>query len=151
MKFNFKIKKPEIEKKIKKTKKKPKKENKKKIEPLIKTRRQALKEEQRIKKEKEEEPPIIEEVNINKNKKENEENEENEVFSILDNDDKIDFSKIKGDTYLLSKEKVINKIIFKKIPNFKTVINYKYAFDSFWAGKLLDLKDEHILQKYEFQ
>ena len=45
----------------------------------------------------------------------------------------------------------MNINILKKIPNFKGVINFKYAFDSFWAGKLLDLKDKHILKKYEFE
>ena len=93
----------------------------------------------------------------NKNNKfqSNKKKEKNEVYNIPDkdsnNEEKIDFSKIKGDTYLLSKDKVMNTNILKKIPNFKGVINFKYAFDSFWAGKLLDLKDKHILKKYEFE
>ena len=102
---------------------------------------------------------IEEKIQKEKNNKNNKfqsikKNEQTEVYNIPDKDlnkeEKIDFSKIKGDTYLLSKDKVMNTIIFKKIPNFKGVINYKYAFDSFWAGRLLDLKDEHILKKYEF-
>ena len=102
---------------------------------------------------------IEEKIQKEKNNKNNKfqsikKNEQTEVYNIPDKDlnkeEKRDFSKIKGDTYLLSKDKVMNTIIFKKIPNFKGVINYKYAFDSFWAGRLLDLKDEHILKKYEF-
>ena len=58
---------------------------------------------------------------------------------------------IKGDTYLISKEKVIiNRGLIKNIPHFKDVISYKYVFDSFWAGKLLNLHDNKILEKYHF-
>ena len=159
MKFNFKVKKDQIEEKIK---------NNNKYEGIIKTRNQILKNEEILNKKdknnknvkekiknknltKKEKKELIEEKQIKNNKKKN---NENEILNIIDKDlkkeEKIDFSKIKGDTYLLSKEKVTNINVFKKIPNFKGVINYKYAFDSFWAGKLLDLKDEHILKKYEF-
>ena len=162
MKFNFKVKKDQIEEKIKKIK------NNNKYEGIIKTRNQILKNEEILNKKdknnknvkekiknknltKKEKKELIEEKSIKNNKKKN---NENEILNIVDKDlkkeEKIDFSKIKGDTYLLSKEKVTNINVFKKIPNFKGVINYKYAFDSFWAGKLLDLKDEHILKKYEF-
>ena len=165
IKFNFKVKKAEIEEKIKKLKKIKNNKNNK-FESIIKTRNQTLKTEEnkggtkngkknkngtniQIKKEKTE---IIEEIEINNN---DNKNNENEVFSIVDKDlnkeEKVDLSKIKGDTYLLSKEKVTNVNIFKIIPNFKGVINYIYAFDSFWAGKLLELKNEKILKKYEFK
>ena len=163
IKFNFKVKKAQIEEKIKKIKDNKNSKNIKnnKFESIIKTRNQTKKTEEKnhkdndkdqnikIKKEKTE---TIEEIEI---KSKNKKIDENEVLSILDNDlskeEKIDFSKIKGDTYLLSKEKITNEKIFKKIPNFKGILNYKYAFDSFWAGKLLDLKNEHILKKYEFK
>ena len=160
MKFNFKEKKVQIEEKIKNIKNN-------KYEGIIKTRNQILKNEEILNKknknnknEKSKNKNEIKKENIKikediskKNKKKK--NNENEILNIVDKDlkkeEKIDFSKIKGDTYLLSKEKVTNLNISKKIPNFKGIINYKYAFDSFWAGKLLDLKDEHILKKYEFK
>ena len=164
MKFNFKVKKDQIEEKIKKIKNN-------KYEGIIKTRNQILKNEEILNKKdknnknvkekiknknltKKEKKELIEEKSIKQIKNNKKKNNENEILNIIDKDlkkeEKIDFSKIKGDTYLLSKEKVTNINVFKKIPNFKGVINYKYAFDSFWAGKLLDLKDEHILKKYEF-
>ena len=167
IKFNFKVKKAQIEEKIKKIKDNKNSKNNK-FESIIKTRNQTLKTEEKFKKNnltkngknknnikninKNGKLDIIEEIPLKsiKNK-----DSETEVLSIVDKDlskeEKIDFSKIKGDTYLLSKEKVNNINLLNKIPNFKGVINYKYAFDSFWAGKLLDLKDEHILKKYEFK
>jgi len=159
MKFNFKIKKAQLEEQLKRLKNL--KNNK--FESVIKTRNQTLKTEEKINKNQNKKENNNKKINKKENKekiketkksKDNNKNEENEVFNITDKDiskeEKIDFSKIKGDTYLLSKEKVINKIMFTKIPNFKAVIDYKYSFDSFWAGKLLDLKDENILKKYQF-
>ena len=166
MKFNFKVKKAQIEEKIIKIKKNKNSKNNK-FESIIKTRNQILKKEENLNKKnninkndkdirkkninKKENLETIEEISKKNNKNIN---NENEVLNIVDKDlskeEKIDYSKIKGDTYLLSKEKVNNINMFKKIPNFKGVINYKYSFDSFWAGKLLDLKDENILKKYEF-
>lgn len=155
MKFNFKIKKAQIEEKIQKVK-----NNKNhKFQSLIKTRNQVIKTDEKINKNKKgnenkniENIEIIDEIQIKKEKKED---EQNEVLKIEDKDlnkeEKIDFTKIKGDTYLLSKDKVSNTNILKAIPNFKGVINFKYSFDSFWAGKLLDLKDEFILKKYSFE
>ena len=156
IKFNFKIKKAQIEEKIQKENNN--KNNK--FQSIIKTRNQVLKTEEIFNKNKKENKnkkkldkiEIIEENKINNN---NKKKEESQVYNIPDKDsnkeEKIDFSKIKGDTYLLSKDKIMNINILKKIPNFKGVINFKYAFDSFWAGKLLDLKDKHILKKYEFE
>ena len=155
MKFNFKIKKAQIEEKIQKVK-----NNKNhKFQSLIKTRNQVIKTDEKINKNKKgnenkniENIEIIDEIQIKKEKKKD---EQNEILKIEDKDlnkeEKIDFTKIKGDTYLLSKDKVANTNILKAIPNFKGVINFKYSFDSFWAGKLLDLKDEFILKKYSFE
>ena len=155
MKFNFKIKKAQIEEKIQKVK-----NNKNhKFQSLIKTRNQVIKTDEKINKNKKgnenkniENIEIIDEIQIKKEKKKD---EQNEILKIEDKDlnkeEKIDFTKIKGDTYLLSKDKVANTNILKAIPNFKSVINFKYSFDSFWAGKLLDLKDEFILKKYSFE
>ena len=67
-----------------------------------------------------------------------------------DNEKSEEKKDVKGDTYLISKEKVSSRGFLKKIPNFKEVISYKYIFDSFWAGKLLNLNDESILKKYRF-
>ena len=135
IKFNFKVKKAQIEEKIRKVNNNNTNNKTKNFQSIIKTRNQVLKNEETI--------------NKKNNKKEK---NDNDILDINENkEEKIDFSKIKGDTYLLSKEKVTNKNIFSKIPNFKGVIDYKYSFDSFWAGKLLDLKDEYILKKYEFK
>jgi len=67
-----------------------------------------------------------------------------------DNEKSEEKKDIKGDTYLISKEKVSSRGFLKKIPNFKEIISYKYILDSFWAGKLLNLNDENILKKYQF-
>ena len=80
------------------------------------------------------------------NKNENMEEEEDEVT----NEEKTENSEIKGDTYLISKEKIINRGLFKNIPNFKNIISYKYVFDSFWAGELINLNDGTKLKKYQF-
>ena len=67
-----------------------------------------------------------------------------------DNEKSEEKKEVKGDTYLISKEKVSSRGFLKKIPNFKEIISYKYILDSFWAGKLLNLNDESILKKYQF-
>ena len=67
-----------------------------------------------------------------------------------DNEKSEEKKEVKGDTYLISKEKVTSRGFLKKIPNFKEIISYKYILDSFWAGKLLNLNDESILKKYQF-
>jgi len=67
-----------------------------------------------------------------------------------DNEKSEEKKDVKGDTYLISKEKVSSRGFLKKIPNFKEIISYKYILDSFWAGKLLNLNDESILKKYQF-
>ena len=83
--------------------------------------------------------------------KSNDENEKKEDDDEDTNEEKNIKENIEGDTYLISKEKEISHGIFKNIPHFKDVISYKYVFDSFWAGKLLDLQDNKILKKYQFQ
>ena len=67
-----------------------------------------------------------------------------------DNEKSEEKKDVKGDTYLISKDKVSSRGFLKKIPNFKEIISIKYIFDSFWAGKLLNLNDESILKKYQF-
>ena len=67
-----------------------------------------------------------------------------------DNEKSEEKKDVKGDTYLISKDKVSSRGFLKKIPNFKEIISYKYILDSFWAGKLLNLNDESILKKYQF-
>lgn len=51
--------------------------------------------------------------------------------------------------YLISKEKVNNMKFFKKIKYYKGVISYKYIYDSFLNGLLLDLSDKDIFDKYK--
>ena len=89
---------------------------------------------------------IIEEKgnDINENKLEEEDDDE------ITNEDKNETNEVKGDTYLISKEKVVNNGIIRHIPNFKEVISYKYVFDSFLAGELKNLNDDNILKKYQF-
>ena len=86
---------------------------------------------------------IVDEKSNDDNEKKDDDDESNEEKNIKEN--------IEGDTYLISKEKEVNHGIIKNIPHLKDVISYKYVFDSFWAGKLLDLQDNNILQKYKFQ
>ena len=82
---------------------------------------------------------------INENKNELDEDEE----SI---DENSEYKNIEGDTYLITKEKIINtQGLNKFIPNFKHAISYKYVFDSFWAGELINLNDENKLKKYLMQ
>ena len=80
-------------------------------------------------------------------KEKEENNEEEEEESIEETQELKD---IKGDTYLISKEKIVNGGILKKIPNFKEIISYKYVFDSFWAGELINLNDNNKMKKYLF-
>ena len=87
---------------------------------------------------------IIDEKENDKN--ENMEEEEDEIT----NEDKNENSEVKGDTYLISKEKIVNRGLIKIIPNLKEVISYKYVFDSFWAGELINLNDDNILKRYQF-
>ena len=69
----------------------------------------------------------------------------------MTNEEKNELKDIKGDTYLISKEKNVSRSVIKYIPNFKEVISYKYVFDSFSAGELKNLNDEKILKKYLFE
>ena len=81
----------------------------------------------------------------NNNDNDNKEEDDDEL-TIDDKNDK----DVEGDTFLISKEKIINRGFFKIIPNFKEVISFKYVFDSFWAGELINLNEDNILKKYQF-
>ena len=54
-------------------------------------------------------------------------------------------------TYLISKNKVNNIKFLKKVKYYKGVISYKYIYDSFSNGQLLDLNEEEIIEKYKLQ
>ena len=74
----------------------------------------------------------------------NDENNNNENIKENTNEE----PKIEG-TFLISKEKV-NRINFlKKVKYYKGVISYKYVYDSFLNGQLLDLNDKNIFEKYQ--
>ena len=74
----------------------------------------------------------------------NDENKNNENIKENTNEE----PKIEG-TFLISKEKV-NRINFlKKVKYYKGVISYKYVYDSFLNGQLLDLNDKNIFEKYQ--
>ena len=61
-----------------------------------------------------------------------------------------DDPKIEG-TYLISKEKINSIKFLKKVKYYKGVISYKYVYDSFLNGQLLDLNDKSIFEKYQLQ
>ena len=54
-------------------------------------------------------------------------------------------------TYLIGKEKVNNIKFLKKVKYYKGVISYKYIYDSFLNGELLDLNEQEIFNKYKLQ
>ena len=54
-------------------------------------------------------------------------------------------------TFFISREKVNNIKFLKKVKYYKGIISYKYVYDSFLNGKLLDLDDLEIFNKYKLQ
>ena len=64
------------------------------------------------------------------------------------NNNNNDDPKIEG-TYLISKEKINSIKFLKKVKYYKGVISYKYVYDSFLNGQLLDLNDKSIFEKYQ--
>jgi len=54
-------------------------------------------------------------------------------------------------TFFISKEKVNNIKFLKKVKYYKGIISYKYIYDSFLNGKLLDLDNLEIFNKYKLQ
>ena len=102
-----------------------------------------------INNEKKENLFMIQKKNENTNLNKIEENKIEEDIEI-NNEEKNETKEIKGDTYLISREKIVNRGLIKNIPNFKDVISYKYVFDSFLAGELINLNDNNILKKYQF-
>ena len=92
---------------------------------------------------------------INENKKDNSKNvnEKKNDNNINDNKSKCNKNEeqnIEG-TYLISKDRVNNIKFLKKVKFYKGVISYKYIYDSFLNGQLLDLTEEEILNKYKLQ
>ena len=102
-----------------------------------------------INNEKKENLFMIQKKNENTNLNKIEENKIEEDIEI-NNEEKNETKEIKGDTYLISREKIVNRGLIRNIPNFKDVISYKYVFDSFLAGELINLNDNNILKKYQF-
>ena len=92
---------------------------------------------------------------INENQKDNSKNvnEKKNDNNINDNKSKSNKNEeqnIEG-TYLISKDRVNNIKFLKKVKFYKGVISYKYIYDSFLNGQLLDLTEEEILNKYKLQ
>ena len=92
---------------------------------------------------------------INENQKDNSKNviEKKNDNNINDNKSKCNKNEeqnIEG-TYLISKDRVNNIKFLKKVKFYKGVISYKYIYDSFLNGQLLDLTEEEILNKYKLQ
>ena len=54
-------------------------------------------------------------------------------------------------TFLISKNKVNNIKYLSKIKYYKGVISYKYIYDSFLNGQLLDLNEKEIFEKYKME
>ena len=92
---------------------------------------------------------MIQEKYENTNLNKIEENKIEEDIEI-NNEEKNETNEIKGDTYLICRDKIVNRGLIKNIPNFKDAISYKYVFDSFLAGELINLNDNNILKKYQF-
>ena len=61
-----------------------------------------------------------------------------------------EIQKIEG-TYLITKDKVNNIKFLSKIKYYKGIISYKYIYDSFINGQLLDLKEKEIFDKYKLE
>ena len=55
------------------------------------------------------------------------------------------------DIYLISKDKVNNINILNKAKCYKGIISYKYIYDSFINGQLLDLNEKEIFEKYKLE
>ena len=94
----------------------------------------------------------------NKNDSKDKEKYENFFFNdntILNVKENININKIRDDknniekTYLISKENINNKKFLKKIKYYKGVISYRYIYDSFLKGELLDLNEQKIYNKYK--
>ena len=60
------------------------------------------------------------------------------------------FKKIE-DIYLISKDKVNSIKILNKTKYYKGIISYKYIYDSFINGQLLDLNKKEIFEKYKLE
>ena len=58
--------------------------------------------------------------------------------------------KIEG-IYFIAKDKFNNIKLLKKVKYFKGIISYKYIYDSFSNGQLLDLGEQDIFEKYKLQ
>ena len=58
--------------------------------------------------------------------------------------------KIEG-IYFITKDKINNIKFLKKVKYFKGIISYKYIYDSFSNGQLLDLGEQDIFEKYKLQ
>ena len=54
-------------------------------------------------------------------------------------------------TFLISKNKVNNIKFLNKVKYYKGVISYKYIYDSFLNGQLLDLNEQEIFEKYKME
>ena len=80
--------------------------------------------------------------NVNNNIKINDDNK----MKCNNNEEQI----IEG-TYLISKDKVNNIKFLKKVKFYKGIISYKYIYDSFSNGQLLDLNEQKIFEKYKLQ
>ena len=94
-------------------------------------------------KEKEKNIHIIKKMNeIMKNK--NALNKEN-ILEYVNKSQKIE------DIYLISKDKVNNINILNKAKCYKGIISYKYIYDSFINGQLLDLNEKEIFEKYKLE
>ena len=131
-----------------------KEEEKREKEEKEKKEEKGEKEEKEDKEDKEEKD---EKEKIEKEEEDNDDNsgsgnkQEEEDEDDATNEEKNELKDIRGDTYLISKEKNVSRSVIKYIPNFKEVISYKYVFDSFSAGELKNLNDEKILKKYLFE
>ena len=91
------------------------------------------------------------EIDKSKNLNEKRINNINKVNDENKSKDKLSEEQNTERTFLISKNKVNNKKFLNKVKYYKGVISFKYIYDSFLNGQLLDLNEKEIYEKYKLE
>ena len=91
------------------------------------------------------------EIDKSKNLNEKRINNINKVNDENKSEDKLSEEQNTERTFLISKNKVNNKKFLNKVKYYKGVISFKYIYDSFLNGQLLDLNEKEIFEKYKLE
>jgi len=91
------------------------------------------------------------EIDKSKNLNEKRINNINKVNDENKSEDKLSEEQNTERTFLISKNKVNNKKFLNKVKYYKGVISFKYIYDSFLKGQLLDLNEKEIFEKYKLE